>query len=95
MNKRGRPGAFAQTTHSWHATTSCSGCGRTFTENGLKKHLASRPRPQGAAAAVCEAMSELEVQAEYEPGDDTDDRIRRAIAILLGDRKGEREGEAA
>lgn len=38
---------------------------------------------------------ELEVRAEHEPADDTEDRLRRAVAILLGEREVEREGEAA
>lgn len=39
---------------------------------------------------------ELELDCGYEPGDDTDDRVRRAIAILLRDEMREkREEEAA
>jgi hypothetical protein len=38
---------------------------------------------------------ELEVERRYESGDDTEDRVRRAVAILLDDRKGERKGDEA
>lgn len=39
---------------------------------------------------------ELEVRHVYEPGDDTEDRVRRAVAILLAEEPHKRpEGEAA
>lgn len=39
---------------------------------------------------------ELEVERAYEPGPDTEDRVRRALAILLDETPQERrDGEAA
>jgi hypothetical protein len=37
----------------------------------------------------------LTVEHTFAPGDDTDDRVRRAISILLASGEEKREGEAA
>lgn len=38
---------------------------------------------------------EIEVERTYVPDDDTEDRVRRVISILLDDEPRERPGEAA
>ena len=38
---------------------------------------------------------QLDVEHAFEPGDDTEDRLRRAVAILLSKEPHERPGEAA
>lgn len=37
----------------------------------------------------------VEIRSEHDLGEDTEDRVRRAVAILLDERQGEREGEDA
>jgi hypothetical protein len=40
-------------------------------------------------------LSGIELARQHEPGDDTEERVRRALAILLDDREGHGEGQAA
>lgn len=36
----------------------------------------------------------IEIERRHEPGDDTEDRVTRAVAILLAEEPRERDGEA-
>ena len=48
-----------------------------------------------ADSARPDTRESLTVERTFEPGDDTEDRVRRAISILLASGEEKREGEAA
>lgn len=57
---------------------------------------ASRGRKERGPRRLPGGRGAPELRHSYEPGDDTDDRLRRAVSILLPENKGrEGKGEAA
>lgn len=80
----------------WSAWAEVPGLGEEGRAEMSSTDEASRGRKERWPRRLPDWRRAPELSHSYEPGDDTDDRVRRAVAMLLPENKGrEGKGEAA